>query len=457
MGLNSLASDQEIKRAFKRLAVRFHPDKNPDDPEAEDNFKRINAAYQILSNSIAKSQYDRLLRGESPATSNQNTGGTYYYQGKKVSPNSRKRRPVSPRKQAQREAARKKNEAIKAKRRAYNKQYNKKATLLVFIGFAYLFILLSSYNQFNTKYHYYYALEAYNSKQNQQALIELENVLRYDESYAPAHFLIAKILFKQNRKLLSVTFFNKAIENLDTPNPDYFLQRGIAYSYLRNNKNIKQYFEQVLGLQQDSENFDVRKQIEIYTTQDFEQVLELQQDAETFEAMGEAYLRLKNHQKAVEIYTIAIAKGFQTGAYLKRAIAYGLGKNAELAQQDFDIVVQNSQNSTQVIQQIADICQYQLQNYSLSEYFYSQLLEQEKTSRNYLHKAIVQIKQQKDSLAITELDLAIKMDSNFDSVYYLRAVSHVRLSQIEEACQDWTAAKNLGYKGRNSTLDFYCD
>ena len=302
--------------------------------------------------------------------------------------------------------------------------------IAVELFFAYLFILLSSYNQFNTKYHYYYALEAYNSKQNQQALLELEKVLVYDEGYAPAYFLIGKIIFEHNRIALSIQSFNKAIKYSDIPQADYFLQRGIAYSHLNNNKFAKR---------------------------DFDQVLALQEDKETFDVIGEAYLRLENYQKAVEIYTIAIAKGFQTGAYLKRAIAYGLGKNAELAQQDFTIAVENSQNSTQLLQQIADICQYQLQNYSLSEYFYSQLLEQEKTSRNYLHKAIVQIKQQKDSLAITELDLAIKMDSNFDSVYYLRAVSHVRLSQIEEACQDWTTAKSLGYKGRNSTLDFYCD
>ena len=423
-----MASDQEIKRAFKRLAVRFHPDKNPNDPQAEDNFKRINAAYQILSNVIAKSQYDRMLRGGSP-TSNQNTNETYYYQGKKVTPNSRKR-PINPQQQAQREAARQRNEEIRVKRKAYNALYNKKATLLVFFVFGSLFVLLSSYNQFNTKYHYYYALEAYNLKQNEKALLELQDVFRYDENYAPAHFLIAKILFEHNRLSLSLEYFDKAIDNLDDPNMGYFLQRGITHSYLGNAQLAKN---------------------------DFDQVLELEEGAEIFDAIGAAYLRLRNYQKTVETYTFAIAKGYQSGSYIKRGVAYGLGKNAELAQQDFNIVVQNSQNSTQVIQQIADICEYQLKNYSLSEYFYTQLLKQEKTSKNYLHKASIQSKQQKNAAAIVELDLAVNIDASFDSLYYLRAVSHVRLSQVEEACQDWTEAKNLGYKGKNSTLDFYCN
>jgi curved DNA-binding protein len=53
------ASAEEIKRAFRRLARRYHPDMNPGDRVAEDKFKAINEAYEILSDDGRRSQYDR--------------------------------------------------------------------------------------------------------------------------------------------------------------------------------------------------------------------------------------------------------------------------------------------------------------------------------------------------------------------------------------------------------------
>ncbi|MDA0196863.1 MAG: DnaJ domain-containing protein [Bacteroidetes bacterium] len=56
------ASDADIKAAFKKKAVQYHPDKNDDDPESEELFKQVNAAYQILSNSYEKARYDLKLK-----------------------------------------------------------------------------------------------------------------------------------------------------------------------------------------------------------------------------------------------------------------------------------------------------------------------------------------------------------------------------------------------------------
>jgi curved DNA-binding protein CbpA len=58
LGLSSNASERDIKTAFKRLAVQFHPDKNPNNPTAEERFKQINEAYQILSDPASKARYD---------------------------------------------------------------------------------------------------------------------------------------------------------------------------------------------------------------------------------------------------------------------------------------------------------------------------------------------------------------------------------------------------------------
>ncbi len=53
------ATDEEIKRAYRRLARRWHPDANPDDPEAEARFKQIAAAYEVLSDPERRARYDR--------------------------------------------------------------------------------------------------------------------------------------------------------------------------------------------------------------------------------------------------------------------------------------------------------------------------------------------------------------------------------------------------------------
>lgn len=59
LGLSKSASDDEIKKAYKKLAVKYHPDKNPGDKAAEEKFKTINEAYTVLSNSDKRQQYDQ--------------------------------------------------------------------------------------------------------------------------------------------------------------------------------------------------------------------------------------------------------------------------------------------------------------------------------------------------------------------------------------------------------------
>lgn len=76
LGVPKTATAEQIKKAFKKLAIQYHPDKNPGDEASEEKFKRINAAYSVLGDETKRRQYD--MYGTSDAYSSTNTSGTGY-------------------------------------------------------------------------------------------------------------------------------------------------------------------------------------------------------------------------------------------------------------------------------------------------------------------------------------------------------------------------------------------
>ena len=59
LGVGREADDKSLKSAFRKLAMKYHPDRNPDDPAAEQNFKEINEAYDALKDPDKRAAYDR--------------------------------------------------------------------------------------------------------------------------------------------------------------------------------------------------------------------------------------------------------------------------------------------------------------------------------------------------------------------------------------------------------------
>lgn len=59
LGVSRESGDADIKKAYRNLAMKFHPDRNPDDPAAEEQFKEASEAYQVLSDGEKRSKYDR--------------------------------------------------------------------------------------------------------------------------------------------------------------------------------------------------------------------------------------------------------------------------------------------------------------------------------------------------------------------------------------------------------------
>ena len=59
LGVERGVGETELKKAYRKLALQFHPDRNPDDPEAESKFKEVSEAYSVLSDDEKRNTYDR--------------------------------------------------------------------------------------------------------------------------------------------------------------------------------------------------------------------------------------------------------------------------------------------------------------------------------------------------------------------------------------------------------------
>ncbi len=79
LGVSKAATKDEIKKAYRKLALQFHPDKNPDNKEAEEHFKEVNEAYEVLSNDDKRRRYDQF--GHAGVGSSAASGGGGQYTG----------------------------------------------------------------------------------------------------------------------------------------------------------------------------------------------------------------------------------------------------------------------------------------------------------------------------------------------------------------------------------------
>ena len=79
IGVSKSANQDEIKKAYRKIAMKYHPDKNPDDTEAERKFKESAEAYSVLSDAQKRRQYDQF--GHAGIDSSQFSGGFSGSQG----------------------------------------------------------------------------------------------------------------------------------------------------------------------------------------------------------------------------------------------------------------------------------------------------------------------------------------------------------------------------------------
>lgn len=87
LGVEKGANAEEIKKAFRKLAVKYHPDKNPGDKKAEDKFKEANEAYDVLSDPEKKKKYDELgSNWQQYANYNPQSANTGQYKSRRTRP-----------------------------------------------------------------------------------------------------------------------------------------------------------------------------------------------------------------------------------------------------------------------------------------------------------------------------------------------------------------------------------
>jgi molecular chaperone DnaJ len=81
LGVERNASEDDLKKAYRRLAMKFHPDRNPDDKEAEASFKEAKEAYEVLSNSQKRAAYDQFGHAGVDPSAGAGAGGGGFHAG----------------------------------------------------------------------------------------------------------------------------------------------------------------------------------------------------------------------------------------------------------------------------------------------------------------------------------------------------------------------------------------
>ncbi len=325
--LQNYATIAEIKKAFKRLALLHHPDRNPDNKTAEELFKEINEAYQILSNELTKSRYDQLLALGYHHSQLKN--GFFDKEQDKTNVESEER--FAAKQAAWREHVRRKTE--KTPYDVSNIQGVFFAVLFIAYCFAFANTLIDTF----ARMHYVWAVEAAENRHYKKSLEHLEVSMWADQKFTKSYAMAAKIEFEQFKHYsTAMTLLTHAIYYMPTLHTEYYYQRGVIFCHLSYAKEAKSDFSTMLKYYPDS--LVLKKEIAnhyYYTLQNdglsepmFIEIIK--KDAKNKSNneklminLGDIALRKKSYQIAINYYEMAIKNGNKSAeTYNKQSLCY---------------------------------------------------------------------------------------------------------------------------------------
>lgn len=225
------AKQAEIKSAFKKLAIKYHPDKNPNNTIAEESFKLINEAYQTLSNDNKRWIYDQKLYTDTKSKSPEPSAHQYSTQGNATTYN--KYSWTSPHSAAGDYSNQGKfyQEPVSSKKEKKSDIYILGITLFVIIGTAALLFGFMM-NGIAAKTHFNTATELYENEEYFKALTELNLALDFKQDYVEAYTLKGDINFKINRYGPAVKDYEKAIKYSESPTIELLNKRELCKQIL---------------------------------------------------------------------------------------------------------------------------------------------------------------------------------------------------------------------------------
>ncbi|MCU0449911.1 MAG: DnaJ domain-containing protein [Bernardetiaceae bacterium] len=324
LGLPAFADRDQVKSAFKQLALLYHPDRNPGNQEAEEKFKLINEAYQTLNNPNRKWQYDEHLRLglELPAPGQRRAPAA------RADPRYRRRSPVPPQARPT------------AKKRPYLP--DGQTTLLAFGVVVVMFVLIRGGFMAYGNWMYNRALTALEQKQYAQAFELLNKATGVDPYNTTALTLKGDVSLEHMRYFgEAADAYSEAMRYSSEPLHQLHFKRGLAYSQMHGMQTEAQmdlrlaayhFPNEAAMLAQIAEAFELRLKQPAEAFGFYQKALKLnQKDFRLYQQAGELGEKLEKYPEAIEYFTRSLALNNRNAqAYLGRAKChYGLNQRAQ--------------------------------------------------------------------------------------------------------------------------------
>lgn len=232
LGLGPTASGAEIKAAYKKLALKFHPDKNPGNPRAEDQFKLVNEAYQVLSNPRRRATYDFQRQQEQRQRQN-----PAYYEPRY----HHTRQPAGFQERHYRQRPKK------------HDRFSRRDIQIMIGGILLALLLVLAIKLVWDHYAHRRTLDQARQAEQEHLWPEAHELysqtLDYDPDHQEARLRRASIRMNHLKDAQGAALdYSTVLASSPSPEADWFVQRGKCYALLKNHREALQDFDQAIKL-----------------------------------------------------------------------------------------------------------------------------------------------------------------------------------------------------------------